>query len=155
MKAKLIMIGALLVATCAPALADTTSAHHDMVMSHGAQVMPFDMKVAMHMFTPNSAGGTLEIMVQNMDPKQIALVRQHLRFEAAKFVLGDYSDPAYIHGKTMPGLSGMEADLVAVRYADTAMGGKITFVATDPAAIEAIHEWLAAQSADHAAPMHT
>ncbi len=72
--------------------------HHSMVMSHGAQVMPFDQKLAMHMFSPNASGGTLEVMVHNMDPNQIARVRAHLRSEAAHFATGDYSDPTYIHG---------------------------------------------------------
>ncbi len=92
MKTSLVLV-MMLAAPAMPAPADQASAHHDMVMSHGAQVMPFDQKVAMHMFTPNASGGTLEVMVHNMDIKQVALVRRHLRQEAALFATGDYSDP--------------------------------------------------------------
>jgi hypothetical protein len=144
-----IVLATLLAALAMPALASETSAHHDMVMSRGAQVMPFDQNVAMHMFTPNASGGTLEVMVHNMDPKQIGLVRAHLRKEAALFATGDYSDPTFIHGTSMPGLRGIESNLVAVRYSTTAMGAKITFIATDPTAIKSIHRWLAAQASDH------
>jgi hypothetical protein len=144
-----IALAMLLAVLTIPALASQTSTHHDMVMSRGARIMPFDQRVAMHMFTPNEAGGTLEVMVHTMNSKQIALARGHLRQEAALFATGDYSDPAYIHGASMPGLRGMESNLVAVRYSTTSMGAKITFIATDPTAIESIHQWLAAQSADH------
>ncbi len=133
----------------APASADTAAQHHATVMSHGAQVMPFDRKAAMHMFTPTSRGGTLELMVHSMNATQITIVRAHLRSEAAKFAVGDYSDPAYIHGKSMPGLKGMEQNVIAVRYSDTSMGGRIVFWGSDRQAIESVHKWLAAQRADH------
>ena len=71
-------------------------------MQHGAQVMPFDQNQAMHMFLAGSSGGVVEVVVHDMDTHQIALVRSHLLAEAAKFAKGDYSDPAYIHGLTMP-----------------------------------------------------
>ncbi len=90
-------------------------------MEQGAQVMPFDQKQAMHMFLPSSTGGVVEILVHDMDATQIALVRSHLLQEAAMFTRGNYSDPAYIHGKTMPGLARLEsgASRVSVRYFET------------------------------------
>ena len=105
---------------------DPSASHHNMVMTHGAQVMPFDSKVAMHMFTPSPTGGTVEVMVHNMDVQQISLVRQHLQEEATKFAEGNYADPGYIHGEKMPGLVVMEANpkAITVQYADTRMGGK-------------------------------
>ncbi len=149
MKTRFALAMMLATALAIPARADQAMDHHKMVMSHGAQVMPFDQSVAMHMFTPNASGGTLEVMVHNMDSAQIALVRAHLRSEARLFATGDYSDPTYIHGAAMPGLRGMEGDLVAVRYSTTPMGAKITFISTDPVAIGSIHRWLAAQATDH------
>jgi hypothetical protein len=130
---------------------DPSASHHNMVMTHGAQVMPFDMKVAMHMFTPNATGGVVEVMVHNTDAHQIGLVRQHLQEEATKFAAGDYADPAYIHGEKMPGLVVMEANpkAITVQYADTRMGGKITFVSSNASTVQAIHQWLAAQTSDH------
>jgi len=133
------------------ATTNSATAHHDMVMSHGAQVMPFDLKDAMHMFTPETTGGTLEIMVHDMDTRQITLVREHLRMEAVKFAAGNYSDPAYIHGQDMPGLAALEADAkqIAVHYVDTPMGGKITFMSSGSDEVHALHQWLAAQASDH------
>ena len=123
----------------------------DMVMQQSAQVMSFDQNQAMHMFLPDSTGGVLEVVVHDMDPHQIALVRSHLLEEAAKFARGDYADPAYIHGKTMPGLTQMAAGAsrVSVRYFETPTGAAITFSSSDTGMVSAIHQWLAAQQRDH------
>jgi hypothetical protein len=52
--------------------------HQNMVMEHGQQVMPFDQSQAMHMFLPSETGGVIEIVVHDLNPTQIALVRAHL-----------------------------------------------------------------------------
>jgi hypothetical protein len=126
-------------------------AQQNMVMEHGSQVMPFDESQAMHMFLPSATGGVVEIVVHDMNPTQIALVRAHLLQEAAKFARGDYSDPAYIHGKTMPGLVQLASgsSRMSVHYFETPSGAAITLVSTDQPLITAIHEWLAAQERDH------
>jgi hypothetical protein len=125
--------------------------HQNMVMEHGQQVMPFDQSQAMHMFLPSETGGVIEIVVHDLNPTQIALVRAHLLQEAAKFAQGDYSDPAYIHGKSMPGLVQLEsgASHMSIHYFETPSGAAITLGSTDQTLISAIHEWLAAQQSDH------
>ena len=127
------------------------NSHQNMVMEHGAQVMPFDQNQAMHMFLPSATGGVVEIVVHNMDAAQIALVRSHLLQEAAMFARGDYSDPAYIHGKTMPGLARLKsaASRVSVRYFETPSGAAITLASADRDLVAAVHQWLAAQQRDH------
>lgn len=127
--------------------------HADMVMQHGAQVMPFDTGTATHMFLTSATGGVVEVIVRNMDQRQITLVRSHLLKEAAKFAGGDYSDPAYIHGRVMPGLSALEsgAAKVSVRYFETPTGAAIEFISFDETMVSAIHRWLAAQTKDHGA----
>jgi hypothetical protein len=148
MKLKHAALAALVVLTPALAQADSQSG---MVMRKGSQVMPFDQSVAMHMFLPDSTGGVLEIVVHSMDAHQIALVRSHLLAEAAKFAKGDYSDPAYIHGQAMPGLSTLAASSakVSVRYFETPTGAAIMLSSASPGLISAIHAWLAAQKHDH------
>jgi hypothetical protein len=126
-------------------------AHQNMVMEHGRQVMPFDQSQAMHMFLPSATGGVVEIVVHDMNPTQIALVRAHLLQEAARFARGDYSDPAYIHGKGMPGLVqlALGSSRMSIHYFETPSGAAITLGSTDQTLITAIHEWLAAQQRDH------
>lgn len=140
-----------LVLAAAPFAARAGNSQRNMVMEHGAQVMPFDQKQAMHMFLPSATGGVVEIVVHDMDATQIALVRSHLLQEAAMFTRGDYSDPAYIHGKTMPGLARLEsaASRVSVRYFETPTGAAITLASADQDLVAAIHQWLVAQQRDH------
>jgi hypothetical protein len=134
-----------------PLTAQADASHANMVKQHGAQVMPFDQSQAIHMFLPDENGGVLEIVVHDMDQAQISLVRSHLLQEAAKFTSGNYSDPAYIHGKTMSGLDRLQSGAlrVSVRYFETPTGAAITFSSTDRDMVSAIHQWLAAQQRDH------
>ena len=60
------------------------NSHQNMVMEHGAEVMPFDQKQAVHMFLPSVTGGVIEIVVHDMEATQIALVRAHLLQEAPR-----------------------------------------------------------------------
>ena len=134
-----------------PSSAWADTAHQNMVMEHGAQVMPFDQSQAMHMFLPSETGGVIEIVVHDMDETQIQLVRSHLLQEAGRFARGDYSDPAYIHGNQMPGLTQLasRASHVSVRYFEAPTGAAIMLTSTDQALVSAIHQWLAAQQHDH------
>lgn len=134
-----------------PISAWADASHQSMVMQHGAEVMPFDQSQAMHMFLPSVTGGVVEIVVHDMDEAQIQLVRSHLLQEAGRFARGDYSDPAYIHGKEMPGLTQLasRASRVSVRYFETPTGAAIMLTSTDQALVLAIHQWLAAQQRDH------
>lgn len=138
------------------ALADATaapSAHEAMVERGSKEVMPFDLNRTMHVFEPTADGGVQTVMVHDGDPHQVALVRSHLRKEAAAFARGNYSDPATIHGATMPGLAQLRAGTVrmVVRYSDSINGASITYKTSDPALIAAIHHWFAAQVKDHGA----
>jgi hypothetical protein len=130
--------------------ADETKRQAD-VERKSEQVMPFDMSVAMHSFVPTPKGGVQTIMVHNGDAQQVTLVRTHLRKEATAFAHGDFSDPATIHGGSMPGLQAMHdgAERIRVHYADVQNGASLTYSTDDPALISAIHEWFKAQVSDH------
>ena len=121
------------------------------VEHNSEQVMPFSMDAAMHMFMPTPSGGVQSVIVHAGDPKQIVLVRTHLRKEANAFARGDFADPASIHGGDMPGLKAMHAGAkrIHVRYADVPNGAAITYTTSDPALVRAIHAWFRAQVTDH------
>jgi hypothetical protein len=142
--AALLMAAAML----APASAQT---RQQIIRDRSTHVMPFSMDATMHQFEPTKTGGLMVVTVHNGDPKQIALVRAHLQKEAAAFARGDYADPAYIHGKSMPGLAALSAGAkrISVRYAALAEGATITFRSADPGLISALHRWFAAQVSDH------
>ena len=93
------------------------------------------------------------VLVHDGNAEQIALVRSHLRKEAAAFARGDFSDPASIHGEHMPGLEAMHAGSarINVRYTVVANGARIVYTTNDPTLVSAIHTWFKAQVSDHGA----
>jgi hypothetical protein len=134
--------------TLAPASAQT---RQEVIRERSTHVMPFSMDATMHRFEPTKTGGFMVVTVHDGDARQVALVRAHLQKEAGAFARGDYADPAYIHGKSMPGLAALSAGAkrMSVRYASLSNGAAITFRTADPALISALHRWFAAQVSDH------
>jgi len=139
---------AIAAAVFAPASAQT---RQQVIRERSTHIMPFSMDATMHQFRPTKTGGLMVVTVHDGDARQVALVRAHLQKEAAAFALGNYADPAYIHGKNMPGLAALSAGAkrIAVRYAPLAEGATITFQTADPRLISALHRWFAAQVSDH------
>ncbi len=131
--------------------AETPQEHvHD--MAHG--VMPFDMTKTVHIFRMTESGGVQTVIAK--DPAaadQVALIQQHLRHEAEMFQHGNYSDPATLHGESMPGLKEVQAGAarIKVSYAALPSGAAITFETTDLHLLTAIHRWFGAQLSEHGA----
>jgi hypothetical protein len=143
------LIALLLAAIVAsPALAQT---RQQTIRERSTHVMPFSMDATMHKFEPTKTGGLMVVTVHDGDAKQVALVRAHLQKEAAAFARGNYADPAYIHGKNMPGLASLSAGAkrISVQYAALPQGASIAFRTTDASLISALHRWFAAQVSDH------
>ena len=123
--------------------------HH---MAH--MVMPFDLDQTMHVFRMTASGGVERVVVKDASAKdQVALIQQHLQHEAGAFQRGDYSDPAALHGATMPGLKELQAGAANIKIAYTALptGAEITFNTTDLHLLTAIHRWFGAQLSQHGA----
>jgi hypothetical protein len=124
------------------------------VAERGAEVMPFDLEATTHVFEPTAGGGEQRVVADDpSDAEQVALVRQHLRDEAARFAAGDFDDPAAIHGDEMPGLAELRAghDAVEVSFEEVDGGARLTYRTDDPALVDAIHRWFEAQLHDHGA----
>lgn len=134
--------------TVSPALAQT---RQQVIRERSTHVMPFSMDATMHQFEQTKDGGLMVVTVHDGDARQVALVRAHLQKEAAAFARGNYADPAYIHGKNMPGLASLSAGAkrISVRYVALRDGATITFRTADAALIAALHRWFAAQVSDH------
>jgi hypothetical protein len=137
-----------------PSLAQTpTPERIDEVAQRGKHVMPFDLKQTQHIFTKTEKGGVQKVIAR--DPKnsqQIGLIRQHLTKISGEFSHGDFSDPAKIHGKDMPGLAALRTakpGQLLVQYQTLPDGAEITYSTEDPALTAAIHQWFDAQLADH------
>jgi hypothetical protein len=124
----------------------------EVVAERGAVVMPFDLEATTHVFEPTETGGIQTVVAHDPgDGAQIDLVREHLLDEAERFRRGDFGDPATIHGHEMPGLAVLESSVgsFTVTYREVSAGAEITYRSTDPEVVQALHDWFAAQLADH------
>jgi hypothetical protein len=63
--------------------------------------MPFSFAATTHFFTKTAE--------KPEDAAQVQLVRQHLQEINERFLKGDFSGPAHIHGQDMPALADLKA----------------------------------------------
>jgi hypothetical protein len=120
----------------------------------GHSVMPFALERTLHIFQMTETGGVQRVIIK--DPgatDQIPLIQQHLEREAELFESGDFSDPAALHGASMPGLEELKAGASRIKISYTALpaGGEIRYDASDIHMITAIHRWFGAQLSEHGA----
>jgi hypothetical protein len=148
---------AFLMATAIPALAQQHQ-HADpqrqaAVAERGADVMPFDLSATVHVFSDTPAGGVQKVVAKDAnDEEQVRLVRSHLRELRTRFLKGDFSGPAHIHGSAMPGLAALRAappGSLTIDYREVKGGAELEYATKDPALVEAIHAWFGAQLSDH------
>ena len=125
----------------------------DEVVRRGVHVMPFDLDLTTHVFSKATTGGIQKVIVKDIaDVKQIKLIREHLSKIHCEFQQGNYSNPAKIHGDTMPGLEALrkaKAKEINFVYKDLPNGAEITYLTDNPELITAIHQWFDAQLSDH------
>jgi hypothetical protein len=143
------VLAAMLLAT---ACGGAGESRQEEVARKGAEVMPFDLDLATHKFESRPWGGIQTVVADDpADKEQVAVVRAHLREEATAFARGDVSDPAAIHGASMPGLDELRAAAgrIEIAYLDVSAGGRITYRTGDGRLVEALHAWFAAQVSDH------
>lgn len=122
------------------------------VAMRGAQVMPFDLEKTTHHFESLPDGGLQTVVADApIDPEQVKLIQSHLEEETAKFQAGDFSDPAAIHGDTMPGLKQLRTGYrdMTVEYTALSDGGQIRYTTEQPTLVTAVHDWFSAQRSDH------
>lgn len=125
------------------------------VAQRGAQVMPFDLSATKHVFTKTADGGVQRVIAKDpADAAQVRLIRAHLKELQAQFRHGDFSDPAKIHGRDMPGLAQLAAAKpgeMMITYKEVAHGAELTYRSRNPQLVAAIGAWFDAQLSDHGA----
>jgi hypothetical protein len=86
-----------------------------------------------------------------VDAEQVQLIQHHLMMEAAAFQKGDFTDPAQLHGATMPGLQELRSGSrrIEIAYRPLPTGAQIRFKSDDIRLITAIHRWFGAQLSEH------
>ena len=147
----LVVATVLVVLNCSTVIAQTKQEHvHQMAPG----VMPFDVSKSVHIFKMTEKSGVERVVAKDpTDADQIVLIQQHLRHEATNFQRGDYSDPAMLHGATMPGLKELQsgASHIKVSYVSLRSGAEIRFETVNVHLLTALHRWFGAQLSEHGA----
>lgn len=142
------------IAVSAQAVEKASDERLDEIAQRGSHVMPFNLEQTTHVFSKTEKGGLQQVIVKDSsNVEQIKLIREHLTKISKEFKQGDFSNPAKIHGESMPGLAELKAakpDQVKIVYKELPNGAEIDYSTDVPELIKAIHKWFDAQLSDHA-----
>lgn len=119
----------------------------------GREIMGVDQYTSVHRFDALGDGGRIELQRAADDPAGTRAIRDHLRTIAAAFRAGDFSAPAMVHLREVPGTRVMAAKRAAITYTvrDLPRGGELLMKTSDRDAIAAIHDFVAFQRGEHRA----
>ena len=121
-------------------------------MQHrGRHAMGVDQATSKHLFMPLPDGGRIALQTAESDVNGPATVRAHMRTIADAFAAGNFDIPGYVHAGRVPGTDVMREKRALIRYQTTELshGGEVRITTTDPAALSAVHEFLAFQMSEH------
>ncbi len=119
----------------------------------GRRSMGVDQDKAVHVFDALPDGGRIELQADSDDPEAIAGIRQHFKEIETAFQNGDFSTPMAVHAGAVPGADIMGARKEYIQYARTELprGAELRLRSKDPAALAAIHDFMAFQRTEHRA----
>ena len=117
------------------------------------EVVSYAAERALESFSKTVHGGVMHVVAKSEeDTDQIRLIQDSLKKTAADFSRRDFSTTEKLHGTDMPGLRRIKnAGLDDIRYEYKSLpnGAQIHFSTEYPELLQALHEWLDAQSKDH------
>ena len=127
--------------------------HHVASDQRAAMVMGFDPARTIHHFLLFNDGGAIDVGVkESTNAKNRDAIRSHLPHIAMMFGEGNFDAPMLVHdSKSVPGTKAMTERKGAIRYqyVETANGGRVNIVTSDPDALAAVHAFLKFQIAEH------
>jgi hypothetical protein len=150
-----VVVSLLVLAACtakpSPATSDAADTAFANMQERGKMAMGVDQYTSSHHFESTDDGGRIQLERDTADSLGVAQIRAHMRLIQHAFEAGDFSTPAFVHMKDMPGTAMMTArrSLISYTYADLPRGGEVVIRSTDPEAIGAIHQFLDAQKMEH------
>ena len=121
------------------------------MQARGKMAMGVDQYASAHEFDITSDGGRIELQRKTFDSLDVAQIRAHMKLIQHAFEAGDFSTPAFVHMRDMPGTAVMtrKKNLIRYVYADLPRGAEVRIVTADDEARAAIAEFLEAQRAEH------
>ena len=134
-------------------LAGAAQDPHRGMNDRGTKVMGFDQDKTVHHFYLYDDGGMIEVRAKDAaDTNELTAIRSHLPHIAMMFQDGNFDAPMLVHdSKNVPGTKAMTERKGAIRYqyVETANGGRVNIVTSDPDALAAVHAFLKFQIAEH------
>ena len=127
------------------------------LQERGGTTMGVDQYTSTHRFDDLPDGARIELQRDEADAAGVEQIRAHLQHIAEAFGAGDFSDPLFVHHRSMPGTEVMarKKEVIRYTYAPLPRGGEVRITTSDPEALRAIHQFMAAQRGDHRAGGHT
>jgi hypothetical protein len=121
------------------------------MQQRGKMAMGVDQYTSTHHFDALPDGGRIELLRNEDDSAGTAQIRAHLRAIAHAFKSGDFSTPALVHLREVPGTKVMAEKRAVITYEvhDLPRGGEVRIHTTDAEANRAIHEFMAFQRSEH------
>jgi hypothetical protein len=147
----------LLLAAATTLRAQDHSTHHAAdtafaaLQARGKTAMGVDQYASTHRFDTLADGGRIALTSDRDDPAAVSAIRAHFRDIAAAFAGGDFTVPGVVHAGAVPGTTVMAARRAAISYErrDLPRGAELRLRTADPAARQAIAEFLAFQRREH------
>lgn len=157
----ILVVAITVVSGCAPSTAElgseaparSAAGTHEALQARGERAMGVDQYTSTHVFDDLVDGGRIELRRDTVDDAGTEAIRRHLRVIADAFAAGDFQIPAFVHEGDVPGTAVMAArkDRIRYVYRELPRGAELRLVTDDPAAIRAIHEFMAFQREAHRA----
>ena len=121
------------------------------LQNRGGMAMGVDQYTSSHEFDITADGGRVSLQRDSADSAGIARIRAHMRFIQHAFETGDFSSPAFVHDRAMPGTDVMAKKRGAITYTyqDLPRGAAVVITTRDSAARVAIADFMKAQRGDH------
>ncbi|MGC2698000.1 MAG: hypothetical protein WA738_19610 [Candidatus Angelobacter sp.] len=126
-------------------------AKHDM-KERGDQGMGFAQGQTTHHFLLHKDGGAIQVTANSTSDKaSIDEIQMHLQHIARAFQSGDFNIPMFVHDQRPPGVPMMTKlrSRIKYRYEAAENGGRVVISSENAEAVQAIHEFLKFQIAEH------
>lgn len=126
--------------------------HSRGVQARGDRGMGFSHEKTTHHFRMTEEGGSIEVTAKDpSDAGSRDQIRMHLAHIAKAFASGDFAVPMFVHDTVPPGVSTMKRrrEAIEYRYEEIPSGARVRISTRDADAIDAVHDFLRFQIADH------
>lgn len=126
--------------------------HQAAVNAHGDKVMGFSHEKSTHHFVLTQDGGLIEVRANDFkDAASLEQIRGHFQHIVHMFAEGNFNAPMLVHSQDVPGTATMtrlKSDL-HWEMQEVPRGARITITADSKEALDAVHDFLRFQIADH------